>query len=226
MPNRSGRFRGIGSGVFLSTLLVLVLQGVASRAFTIRERELPIPALHTVPMEIAGWRAPVEESLEQDVTDYLKPDVYILRDYQDGSKSSSINLFVAYFKSLKNVYGPHSPRVCLPGAGWLVRSSTIASVPVPGRPEGIPVNEYVMEKSESQILVLYWYQNNRNVWAEEFQEKLRLLSDMVRYRRSDVSLVRIIIPMNGKDPDKELVNSIRFTQALFPRLSDIFATAP
>jgi EpsI family protein len=221
MPNRL-----IGSGVFVSTLFVLVLQAVASRTLTIPERSVPIPALNAVPMELAGWRASVEGSLEQNVSDYLKPDVYILRDYRDEASSGSINLFVAYFKSLKNIYGPHSPKVCLPGSGWLIRSSTIASVPVPGRPEGIPVNEYVMDKSGSQILVLYWYQNNRNVWAEEFQEKLRLLSDLVRYQRSDVSLVRVILPMNGNRADSELASSVRFTQALFPKLSELFATAP
>lgn len=220
MPNRL-----IGSGVFLSTLFVLILQAVASRTLTIPERSVPIPALNAVPMELGGWRASVEDSLEQNVSDYLKPDVYILRDYRDATNSGSINLFVAYFKSLKNIYGPHSPRVCLPGSGWLIRSSTIATVPVPGRPEGIPVNEYVMDKSGSQILVLYWYQNNRNTWAEEFQEKLRLLSDLVRYRRSDVSLVRIILPINGNRADSELASSVRFTQALFPKLSDLFAAA-
>lgn len=219
-------FRMIGGGVFFSALLVLALQGVASRAFSIQERELPTPPLRAFPMEIAGWRAPAEESLEQNVADYLKPDAYILRDYRDTSSGESTNLFVAYFKSLKNIYGPHSPRVCLPGSGWLVRSSAIATVTVPGRPDGIPVNEYVMDKAGSQILVLYWYQNGRNVWAEEFQEKLRLLNDLVRYRRSDVSLVRVVTPIRGKEWDSELSSSLRFTQAIFPGLSEAFAIAP
>jgi EpsI family protein len=222
----SSRFRMIGRGVFASAVLVLILQSVASRAFSIQERELPTPPLRDLPMDLAGWRAQEEGSLEQNVSDYLKPDAYILRDYRDASTGESTNLFVAYFKSLKNVYGPHSPKVCLPGSGWLVRSSAIAMVPVAGHPSGIPVNEYVMDKSGSQILVLYWYQNDRNVWAEEFQEKLRLLSDLIRYRRSDVSLVRVVTPIRGKEWDRELATSVHFAQEIFPTLSAAFAIAP
>ncbi len=125
---------------------------------------------------------------------YLKPDEYILRDYADPRGTPSINLFVAYFKSLQNKYGPHSPRICLPGSGWLITSSKIINLPVPGRPGGIPVNQFTMEQSSQHILVLYWYQNDRDVWAEEYHAKLRLLPDLIRYRRSDVSLVRLVVP--------------------------------
>ncbi len=50
----------------------------------------------------------------------------------------------------------------------------------PGRAAGIPVNKFVLEKAGQHILVLYWYQNDRNVWAEEFQGKLRLLPDLIQ----------------------------------------------
>ena len=135
---------------------------------------------------------------------YLKPDDYILRDYTADNGSAPTNLFVAYFKSLQNVYGPHSPSVCLPGAGWLVTSSKILNVTVPGRPDPIPVNEFTMEKSNSRILVIYWYQNDRAVWAQEFKAKLRLLPDLLRYRRSDVSLVRVITSLPGTTTEAEL----------------------
>jgi EpsI family protein len=221
MPKQFGFLRVLGGGLVVPAALILLSQTVASRAFTIHERVLSTPPLETVPMQVGAWTAPGEQSLEQAVAEYLKPDSYILRDYWNASKSSSINLFVAYFKSLKNVYGPHSPRVCLPGTGWLIRSSTITSVVVPGRPEGIPVNEYVLDRDGNQILVLYWYQNNRNVWAEEYQEKLRLLSDMIRYRRSDVSLVRVITPLIGQSVETETKNSIDFTEALFPEVAGL-----
>ena len=85
---------------------------------------------------------------------------------------------MAYFKSLQSGYGPHSPAVCLPGSGWLVRERDIINISVPGREAGIPVNKFVLEKAGQHILVLYWYQNDRNVWAEEFQGKLRLAAGL------------------------------------------------
>jgi EpsI family protein len=208
-------------GLFLPVCLLLVLQATASRLVSVPERDLPIPELHQVPWEVGEWKAGAEQSLEPNVAAYLKPDDYIIRDYVNQAGGSSISLFVAHFKSLQDSYGPHSPRVCLPGSGWLVRSSKIEGFPVPGRAAPIPVNEYVLEKSGDHILVVYWYQNDRNVWAEEFQAKLKLLPDLLRYRRSDVSLVRLVTPMQST-LENELANCLQFTKLLFPPLAERF----
>jgi EpsI family protein len=216
--------RSTGNGLFLAICIILVVQATASRKLNIDERNIPIPGLHQVPLDLGKWKAVGEESLDRNVTLYLKPDDYILRDYANPATGASINLFVAYFKSLQNNYGPHSPRICLPGNGWLVRSSQIASVRIPERQEPIPVNEYLLDKSGDRILVLYWYQNNRNIWAEEFEAKLRLLPDLIRYKRADVSLVRLITPMRVGDTGNELATSIEFARLVFPKLVERFAT--
>lgn len=210
--------------LFAAAGLILVFQASASRMLKIDEQKIGVPGLRQMPWEIDKWKTSGEQSIGADVEAYLKPDEYILRDYSAGPSGSTVNLFVAYFKSLQNVYGPHSPRICLPGAGWLVSSSKIANISVPGRPEGIPVNEYTMEKSNQRILVLYWYQNDRDVWAEEYHAKLRILPDLIRYRRSDVSLVRLIAPMAGPSSDSELANCLDFTQHVFPYLAEHFAS--
>jgi EpsI family protein len=210
--------------LFGAACLILVFQASASRMLKIDEQKIGIPGLHALPWQLGPWSAPAEQSMDPATAAYLKPDEYILRDYVNQRDESAINLFVAYFKSLQNTYGPHSPRICLPGSGWLVSSSKIVNIAVPGRTEGIPINQYTMEKSNERILVLYWYQNDRNAWAEEYQGKLRLLPDLIRYRRSDVSLVRLIVPMGSSTLDTELASSVQFTQRLFPLLEQHFAS--
>jgi EpsI family protein len=222
--SRSARF-----GLFAAAGLILVFQASASRMVKIDEAKIGLPGLHELPWRVDAWQASNEQSIGADVEAYLKPNEYILRDYTNTQSGAQLSLFVAYFKSLQNVYGPHSPRICLPGAGWLVTSSKVDSIHVPGRPDGIPVNEYVMEKSNQRILVLYWYQNDRDVWAEEYHAKLRMLPDLIRYRRSDVSLVRLIAPLPGSSSDRELANCLQFTASIFPTLAQHFAsvtTAP
>jgi EpsI family protein len=210
--------------LFAAAVLILALQASASRMLKIDEKKLGVPGLHELPWQIAKWSATGEQSIGPEVEAYLKPDEYILRDYANAEGGPSINVFVAYFKSLQNVYGPHSPRICLPGSGWLVSSSKISNVAVPGRPAGIPVNQYTMEKGNQRILVMYWYQNDRNVWAEEYYAKLLMLPDLIRYRRSDISLVRLVTPLNGSSLDQELANCVKFTQDLFPDLAVHFAS--
>lgn len=206
----------------LASILMLILAGqmAASYAISIGERPLMTPPLETLPAAIGDWRLSGESALEPLVAAYLRPDSYLMRDYTNQDGRVSVNLFVAYFKSLQNSYGPHSPRVCLPGNGWNARSWRVIPMTVSSRPEAIPVNEYMLEKGREQILVLYWYQNNRRVWAEEFQAKLNLLPDLLRYRRSDVSLVRIVTPLNSSDSDHSLESSKNFAQALFPVLAE------
>lgn len=211
-------------GLLAAACLILVFQASASRMLNIDEEKIGIPGLHGVPWQIDHWSTSSEQSIDAATVAYLKPDEYILRDYADAQGGPPLGLFVAYFKSLQSKYGPHSPRICLPGSGWLVSSSKIVKIPVPGRAAGIPVNEYTMEKNETRILVLYWYQNDRDVWAEEYHAKLRLLPDLIRYRRSDVSLVRLIAPMRGSTPDNELASCVQFTQRVFPLLAEHFAS--
>ena len=220
MLKETGLLRSALTGSFLAAALILVAQAAAMHMLSLPERELPTPPLGNLPAQLGPWRLQNEQALEPAVLEYLKPDSYVLRDYGNATGNTAINLFVAYFKSLQNSYGPHSPRVCLPGSGWLVRSSSIRPLRVPGRPGGIPVNEYILEKNQDRILVLYWYQNDRNVWAEEFKAKLTLLPDLIRYRRSDVSLVRLVAPLRGDADSQTLAQCQEFARLMFPPLAD------
>ncbi|HXA07842.1 MAG TPA: EpsI family protein [Bryobacteraceae bacterium] len=213
---------GGSRALFLFVCLILILQVAASRALSLPERNLPLPELNKLPRELGRWKVTEEQSLDRGVTEYLKPDEYVLWNYAIENSGASINLFAAYFKSLQNSYGPHSPRVCLPGAGWLVRSSKIAMIAVPGRTAGIPVNVYTLEKASEHILVMYWYQNNRSIWAEEFRAKLTLLPDLLRYRRSDVCLIRLTTRLHGEVDDAAMADSMAFLKLLFPPLVERF----
>jgi len=214
LRNPPGRY-----GLVVAACLILVVQAGASRMLKIDETKIGIPALHEIPLQLDQWKSTGEEYMDAGTAAYLKPDEYIMRDYVDDQDGAKVNLFVAYFKSLQNTYGPHSPKICLPGAGWLVSSSKVANMAVAGRRELIPVNQFTMEQGSQHILVLYWYQNDRDVWAEEFQAKLRLLPDLIRYRRSDVSLVRFVMPIGDSTPDNELKICLQFSQRVFPLLA-------
>lgn len=209
----------------LPVCLILAAQGAALHLLSIPEEHLVIPRLDNVPDQLGEWKTVSEQALDPSVQEYLRPDSYILRDYSNASSGATVNLFVAYFKSLQSGYGPHSPAVCLPGSGWLVEQQKILNISVPGAQSTIPVNKFVLEKSGQHILVLYWYQNDRNVWAEEIQGKLRLLPDLIKYKRSDVSLVRLVQPLPGDDADEALKDCKQFTTLLFPVLSDDFRRA-
>jgi EpsI family protein len=219
---KTGLLRSAFKGWLLAAVLILAVQGAALHILSIPEGSVVVPQLGNVPPQLGEWKTVSEQALDPGVQEYLKPDAYIMRDYANAASGSAVNVFVAYFKSLQSGYGPHSPAVCLPGSGWLVRARAVVNLSVPGREAGIPVNKFVLEKAGQHILVLYWYQNDRNVWAEELQGKLRLLPDLIKYRRSDVSLVRLVEPMRGNDTEQALADCKQFANLLFPALAEDF----
>ncbi len=205
---------------------ILGAQMAASYALAVSERPAAKLGLELLPAKIGRWDLAAEHPLEEEVVAYLRPDDYIQRDYVTAGEAVPMNLFVAYFKSLQNEYGPHSPRACLPGSGWLVHDWRIVNLPVAGKPEGIPVNKYWLEKNGQSILVVYWYQNDRRAWAEEYEFKLHLLPDLLRFHKSDVSLVRIVTPVaNDASLDEPFKNASEFASTVYAQLLERFTQA-
>ena len=209
----------------LPAVLIFATQAAVVYKLSIPERDLPVPPLHQLPSQFGPWRSMGEQTLDKDVLDFLRPDAYVSRDYANVNGDAPINLFVAYFKSLQTGAGPHSPRNCLPGAGWNILSTAVKKMPVPGDATGIPVNLFVLQKGSERILAIYWYQNDRRAWAEEFQAKLTTLPDLIRYRRSDASIVRLIVPLGEGDLDRQTVYCQKFANLMFPSLSEQFRLA-
>ena len=59
------------------------------------------------------------------------------------------------------------------------------------------MKRYLVVRGESKTLVLYWYQTPKRIVASEYAAKFWLAADSVRYRRSDTSLVRVIVPVGA-----------------------------
>jgi len=222
MPERSraSRLRVV---VAIGTVLLGIQIG-ASYALSLNEKPPAAPALESVSAQIGEWKRIGEQTMQPDVSAYLRPDDYIDWNYAGLGSTAQVNLFVAYFKSLKSGYGPHSPAVCLPGAGWKQRQSSVIHVDVSDPAGTIPVNEYILEKGNQNILVLYWYQNERRVWAEEFRAKIFMLPDLIRYHRSDAALVRIITHLESRDTDAAHADLLRFARQAYPLLRQQFAS--
>jgi EpsI family protein len=221
MPCKTGSGQ---AAVVLALSLILGLQLGAAWMIRFGERPPVAPVLGSLPAEIGPWSLASEQALEPDVVAYLRPDDYIDRNYQGSGAAGQINLFVAWFKSLKSGYGPHSPAVCLPGAGWKPVGFQVTRIRVPGRVEEIPANQYILEKDNQNMLVLYWYENERRIWAEEFRAKMYMLPDLVRYHRSDVALVRVITPVDRSAVEAAKAGMFDFVRTAFPLLVERFSS--
>jgi EpsI family protein len=157
-----------------------------------------------------------EGVIEKEVLEVLKADDTLSRTYH-GPETSVANLFIAFFRTQRAGVAPHSPKVCLPGAGWVPIESSIVTISVPGRGEPMPVNRNTIERGEYKSVVLYWYQSRDRVVADEYRAKFYSMYDSIRYRRSDTALVRVVVPVID-DENAARAMATRFVQDSFTLL--------
>lgn len=169
------------------------------------QRALPLraPLETSVPQVVAGFRGqdvPIDEA-EQRVAGM---STYVLRVYTPtGAKAdlaqSNFSVYVGYYERQMQGRTIHSPKNCLPGAGWQALVSKIVTIAAPGG--SVPVNEYLIQNGDSRALVLYWYQGRGRIQANEYRVKWDLLRDSALRRRSDEALVRIVVPVTGTEAE-------------------------
>jgi EpsI family protein len=129
---------------------------------------------------------------------------------------SWFSLYVGYYESQTRGKTIHSPKNCLPGAGWEPLEAGTLPLEIGG--ESVIVNRYILQNEAVRSLVLYWYQGRGRIASSEYRVKLHLLLDSALRRRSDEALVRIVVPVAGEDVDSALRTASEAAQVIIPAL--------
>jgi EpsI family protein len=187
--------------VVSAAILVLASQTVLSR-YVARQPFLPSPPpLSAFSLSTAGWREISEQPVPSESLDALGPDDYVARVYQ-SARGTYGEVFVAYYKTQLRSKNAHDPQICLPGAGWIPISSRI--IALKGGPhENLAVNYYRVEKNSAQLVVLYWFQTFNGAYALEQQLRMHRVWDAMLENRTDMALVRVIVPVLSNAADAE-----------------------
>jgi len=172
----------------------------------------PARPLSDFPTEAAGFKMYTEWPLDKKTVDLLGVTDYLNRGYF-SAQQGQIGLFVGYFRSQRTGATIHSPKNCLPGAGWQPEKSTIYELPLDdGRK--VPINLYVVRKDLEEQLVLYWYQAHGRVVASEYWGKFYLVYDALRLNRTDAALIRITAPIVRGDEQQARTRAITFAKQI------------
>lgn len=117
---------------------------------------------------------------------------YLFRIFRRDS-TSAFSVYVGYYESQATGKTIHSPRNCLPGAGWQVVESGTQELAMRGAP--VTVNRYIIANGPLQAVVLYWYQGRGRVSHSEYGVKWELLRDAATRGRTEEALVRVMVPI-------------------------------
>lgn len=196
---------------------LLVVQAGVFYAIPSNEYVPSMKPLESMDQAVGDWRMTSQYRPDQETQDILKADDALTRVFE--RKGETLSLFVAFFKSQRAGVVPHSPRVCLPGAGWTPAGNSYIDVQVPGRAEPININRFMVARGENKSIVFYWFQSPHHIVASEISSKVYLVMDSIRYRRSDTSMVRIVVPVDSRGEAYADAVGLEFVRKCFPVVS-------
>ncbi|MFK5951351.1 MAG: VPLPA-CTERM-specific exosortase XrtD [Methylococcales bacterium] len=200
----------------MASLLVIVLGAIASGLVGARDEIIPERvAFSEFPMNIEGWHG-TENSIEDKFLDVLKLDDYIIADYS-RSNIDAVNFYSAYYQSQRSGAAAHSPRSCIPGGGWRIKSHDIVKIKGTNK----HANRLLIRKGDFGQVVYYWFdQRGRNI-TNEYMVKWYLFLDSLMLGRSDGSLIRLTTTLQpGEDVAKADQRILEFAKLVNPILPD------
>jgi len=205
---------------FVLAAVLLAVTGGLLHVRSSREIIAPRQPLTAFPPKLGDWLG-ADVPIPQDALAVLGHGDFLLRLYENGARiKPDVDLFLAYFPSQRARDTIHSPKHCLPGAGWLPVVSNRITLSLPGRAP-FPANRYVIAKGGDRQLVLYWYLAHDRVVASEYWAKFYLVADAIRMNRSDGSLVRMTTAITGgESTDDAQQRLLTFAGNVVPLLND------
>lgn len=117
---------------------------------------------------------------------------YVMRVFGPDSMYK-FSVYVGYYDHQVQGKTIHSPKNCLPGAGWEVMENE--KVPLSAAGMTGQATRVILGNQGTRALVYYWYQGRDRIEANEYTVKWDLLRDAALYGRTEEALVRIVVPM-------------------------------
>jgi EpsI family protein len=172
-----------------AAFLLLTATLVASKVSEPRLPEALAQSLDTFPWSLGDFTGTPNPPLNDAVLGRLLADSYLSRTYHSGSIQA--DLFIAFYARQRSGESMHSPKHCLPGAGWEIWDYGSTEIPVDGHL--VLVNKYSVQRAGDRRLVLYWYQSKTRIVASEYLGKLLLARDALLQNSTAGSIVRITV---------------------------------
>lgn len=202
---------------FWTAVLLLASMALLLHTRANADRNPPSEPLAQFPNMIDGWVGS-DQHIEQAALDVLGAGDFLARLYTLGPKTTPISLFIGYFPTQRTGQSIHSPKHCLPGAGWSFESSDYVDL-TDANGRSHRVGEYIIGNGDSKEFVIYWYQAHGRSVANEYMAKVYMVADAVRLNRTDGALVRVITPItSNEETSVARARAEAFTMQLAPML--------
>lgn len=160
----------------------------------------PPPTLNALPLSIGGWEGE-DLFMSGRIDSIIGADAMLNRRYR-GKDGSEVWLYVSYFSGERSE-GIHSPKNCLPGAGWKVASAGNPELEISGRPHKV-TRLLIRQGRQSQDL-LYWMHTPGGVVGDEYGLKWDEIRQALRGRAVETAFVRYNAALSDSSEMRDLI---------------------
>lgn len=214
---------------FWTVVLLLFVTALVLRSRGDKDRVPSSEPLKLMPETIGSWTGQ-DLPIADDVLAVLGKGDFLNRVYTSSkpidisqnlapvAANLPIGLFIGYFPTQRTGQTIHSPQNCLPGAGWTFDSRRYVTIKdVNGK--SFRVGEYQISNGETRQFVIYWYQAHGRSIPNEYVARIYMVSDAIRYDRTDGALVRVITQIAPTETVADArKRAVRFTSLMAPML--------
>jgi EpsI family protein len=177
---------------------ILLLFGCALVLQTRSQVAIPLAApLSTILSGVGGYTVK-EQRVSDEERRVAGMSDYVARLYYRDS-AVAFTTYVGYYDRQTQGKTIHSPRNCLPGAGWEILNGDRRPLQVGGA--RYVLNHYLLKKGGATAVVYYWYQGRGRIVANEYTVKWNLLRDAAVAGHTEEALVRIVVPVRANALD-------------------------
>ena len=169
--------------------------------------------LASVLPSVAGYET-VDQQLGEEERRVAGMTNYVARAFVRDSAVAFTTL-VSYYDRQTQGKTIHSPRNCLPGAGWEIVDGGTRSVAAGGTQT---INRYLLRNGNASAVAYYWYQGRGRIAANEYAVKWHLLRDAALFGRTEEALVRVVVPVGKAGDALAMVAADSTAQVIVTRL--------
>ncbi len=165
------------------------------------------------PLKKGSWVGQ-KSVIPQYVLELLQPkDILMARFRNDVG--DEVSLLFDFFSSSGSFGGPHSPRNCLPGTGWIIDSVTDRKIIVHSKE--ITIGRFNLRFEDRSSIMDFWYITNFGETANDYTFKFYSMMTSLTFQERNVGFIRIIAE-NSEDGIKALDD---FEKLFLPEIYDL-----
>lgn len=189
--------------------LLLITFGITTAFRVYRPAAAESIGLSGLPLELAGWVGQTKP-VSKSVLELLNPVDYFNGDYFNN-RGVRVNLFVDYFSSGKGG-GPHSPRNCMPGSGWIIKKTTEREIAF--NDQTLTYHRLSLTLGEHHKAMDFWYVTRYGATSNDYLFKFYAMLSALSFHSTDMAFVRFVTD----DDEVSLAAMEDFQRKILPQI--------